>query len=834
MKRKLPFLAALLAVFLIFTDQLIAQAPDWTPPPGLQYNMQIVGRLQYTDLSYSDDGDDLVAGFVNNVSRGVTSPVGTNPNDRVYLSIGSNALNGEIITFQAYIATEDTIYAVDLYDDNDDPVINLVFVAGAILGTYADPYTFRLSDNSHTVTFDVTPANGSGGFVIANGNNYDDNETVSVIDGSDLILTFTPTTSAGFHVQSVDYGGPNVFTFPADVDLLQPNGNFIDTLENVTGAVTVTVVYALNEYGLIYTAGPNGVVEWDEDGDTNISGVLEEDLPEVEQTVTHGGDAEEVIAVPDLGYVFYLWSDGVTTAARTDLDVTDSIIVTALFVPTGWTPGSNYQYSMTIVGNLFIDNEISLNENDLVAAFVGGDCRGIASPSFALGGLVFMNIGSNDGSTEEVQLKILDSETGDVCDAGGNILFISNLQLGTLNNPYSIACEVEMELNYGVGFTWFSTNIDIGSWDVNDYFDDDNVAPDPEAEDRIIGQTAFALNTGATWVGGLSQINPKSMYRFRIPTGGNVAKELTIAGAPVALSAINLPAGFTWLGYLPTECQPVNDALDDLTPAAASNDRIIGQTTFAIFNGTTWIGSLTQMCPGAGYIIKLTSASVLNYPAPTSNALKSNEITQQTVVSPIGLEPKANMKNTMTVLGKLELNAQEYSLNPNDVVYAFINGEVRGMAAPTEHDGLIFMSIGDNNEDAKPVHFKVWINNLQQLFDVQGSLAYEALGEAGSLNDPYIFKLDATSQTKNTLSIGQPYPNPFNDQTMIPFSLNKAGQINVKVYNSMGQLVKNMTESRNSAGTHSIAIERENLQAGMYFYVIRVDNNQQTGTLIIN
>jgi hypothetical protein len=213
--------------------------------------------------------------------------------------------------------------------------------------------------------------------------------------------------------------------------------------------------------------------------------------------------------------------------------------------------------------------------------------------------------------------------------------------------------------------------------------------------------------------------------------------------------------------------------------------------------------------------------------------LKSSTPQIKKTVSPIGLEPKANMKNTMTVLGKLELNAQEYSLNQNDVVYAFIDGEVRGMATPTENDGLIFLSIGDNNEEAKPVVFKVWVDNLQQLFDVQGSLAYEALGEAGSLNDPYIFKLDATSKTENSLSIGQPYPNPFNDQTMIPFSLNKAGQVNVKVYNSMGQLVKNVTESKNSAGSHSIAIERENLQAGMYFYVIRVDNNQQTGTLMV-
>ncbi len=844
MKRKLLFSAIIMACIMLLTDRAYAQAPDWTPTPGLQYNMQIVGRLQLIDNSYSDDANDLVGAFVDDVSRGVASPTGTNPNDRVYLTIGSNALSGDTITLQAYIAVEDTIYAVELYEDDGLTLVtDLIFNSGTTLGTYALPYIFRLSDNSHTVTFDVTPAAGAGGFVDVNGTEYDDTETISVVDGNDLIMTFVPDSVSGYHVESVDFGATNVFDFSTDEELLQPNGTFIDTLENVTADITVTVVYALNEYTLTYTAGLNGTLQWDANGDTNVDPLdpLEVDLAEVEQTVTHGDDAVEVEAVPDLAvgvppvdYMFYRWSDGSDDNPRTDLNVASDLEVTALFVPDTWTPGSNYQYSMTIVGELIINDTVSVNEFDLVAAFVGGDCRGIASPDPDFDGLVFLNIGSNDGSSEEIELFILDSETGDICPAGGSITFVSNLQLGTLNNPYTIACQVELEMNYGVGFTWFSANVDIGSWDVADYFHDDNVAPDPEVEDRIIGQTSFALNTGAAWVGGLTEIDPEKMYRFRIPTGGNVAKTLTVNGAPVSITPINLFAGFTWLGYMPQDTLNVNVALDDITPAPTADDRIVGQTSFAIYNGTSWIGSLSNMYPGRGYIIKLANASTLTYPSPVVTSMKATSPQVKETVSPIGLYPAAHMKNTMTVLGKLELNAQEYSLNENDVVYAFIDGEVRGMAAPTANDGLIFMNIGDNNEEAKPVHFKVWIDNMQQLFDVEGSLAYEALGEAGSLNEPYIFKLDASNTSAGVRTIGQPYPNPFNNETMIPFTLGEAGQVELEVYNSMGQLVKSIRESKNSSGSHNITLSRENLQSGMYFYVIRVNNNQQTGTLIIN
>ncbi len=65
---------------------------------------------------------------------------------------------------------------------------------------------------------------------------------------------------------------------------------------------------------LTYTAGPNG----------SISGTSP-------QTVSQGGSGSQVTAVPDGGYQFDSWSDGVLTASRTDVNVTTDITVTANF-----------------------------------------------------------------------------------------------------------------------------------------------------------------------------------------------------------------------------------------------------------------------------------------------------------------------------------------------------------------------------------------------------------------------------------------------------------------------------------------------------------------------
>jgi hypothetical protein len=82
----------------------------------------------------------------------------------------------------------------------------------------------------------------------------------------------------------------------------------------VTGDVTVTANFAINTYTLTYTAGANGT----------ISGTTP-------QTVNHGADGTTVTAVANTGCFFVDWSDGSTDAARTDLNVTGDVSVTANF-----------------------------------------------------------------------------------------------------------------------------------------------------------------------------------------------------------------------------------------------------------------------------------------------------------------------------------------------------------------------------------------------------------------------------------------------------------------------------------------------------------------------
>ena len=89
---------------------------------------------------------------------------------------------------------------------------------------------------------------------------------------------------------------------------------------NVTASINVTATFAINSYTLTYTAGANG----------SITGASP-------QTVDHGGNGSLITAVPNIGYHFVYWSDGILTAARTDTNVTANIAVTATFAITTYT-----------------------------------------------------------------------------------------------------------------------------------------------------------------------------------------------------------------------------------------------------------------------------------------------------------------------------------------------------------------------------------------------------------------------------------------------------------------------------------------------------------------
>jgi hypothetical protein len=71
----------------------------------------------------------------------------------------------------------------------------------------------------------------------------------------------------------------------------------------------------------------------------------------------------------------------------------------------------------------------------------------------------------------------------------------------------------------------------------------------------------------------------------------------------------------------------------------------------------------------------------------------------------------------------------------------------------------------------------------------------------------------------------QNYPNPFNTNTIISYQIPKASEINLSLFNILGQYVNTIVDRKQDAGTYIHSFNMENLPSGVYFYKLTADGN---------
>lgn len=82
-------------------------------------------------------------------------------------------------------------------------------------------------------------------------------------------------------------------------------------------------------------------------------------------------------------------------------------------------------------------------------------------------------------------------------------------------------------------------------------------------------------------------------------------------------------------------------------------------------------------------------------------------------------------------------------------------------------------------------------------------------------------------------SLNQNYPNPFNPSTTISYSIPKAGNVVLKIYNVLGQEVTTLINQFQSAGNYKISFDASSLTSGIYFYSISSENFTQVKKMVL-
>jgi hypothetical protein len=95
----------------------------------------------------------------------------------------------------------------------------------------------------------------------------------------------------------------------------------------------------------------------------------------------------------------------------------------------------------------------------------------------------------------------------------------------------------------------------------------------------------------------------------------------------------------------------------------------------------------------------------------------------------------------------------------------------------------------------------------------------QRLNETGGLGGSIVTGIHQGHSTMPTeFELMQNYPNPFNPRTTIAFRIPVSSNVTIRVYNVLGQVVKELASGIENAGEHSVVWNTSSIASGVYFY----------------
>ena len=127
-------------------------------------------------------------------------------------------------------------------------------------------------------------------------------------------------------------------------------------------------------------------------------------------------------------------------------------------------------------------------------------------------------------------------------------------------------------------------------------------------------------------------------------------------------------------------------------------------------------------------------------------------------------------------------------------------------------------------------------NDLSFNFSGGSVYGYAIAGDGSviKVTDNTLTGLDPeNTSTPTTFALQQNYPNPFNPSTVVKFALPTAGNVSLKIYNSMGAEVKTIISKNLAAGNYVETVDMTGFSSGIYFYTLSAGDFKETKKMML-
>ena len=481
-----------------------------------------------------------------------------------------------------------------------------------------------------------------------------------------------------------------------------------------------------------------------------------------------------------------------------------------------WTvnPG-DYKYNMQVYAKLRINNIFSKDPEDKIAAFSAGKCIGVANVQYEERNdmwYAFLIVYSNETNKNGIVFKIWDASAGMIylADAGHDIGFTNNNTVGTPAVPqiFDAGNLIYQNIDVSAGWNWISMNVKSPSlnslnellanmtWNSSNFFksEADNLSANySDAQSRWMEENPFILRNTL-------------MYKV----SSSLSQTIAIAGEKIMPSSENIIVkGNQWnyIGYLPTVRLKLDEALAGYD--AREEDVIKSQDEFAMFAGNIgWVGSLSYLEPGKGYMIFRNENSSATLKYPDSYGTMSTKSSDN--MPPAEFVNKAFSQN-MNLVAISDIEPQ-----PGDRILAFTGSELSSEVTlqTIGYRQFYFITVAGNT--TQPVWFALERNG-EILGKTAEPVPFVANAVTGTLEEPVLLKFIQSGD------IATAYPNPVSTEVNILLVTGKTGPVEIQVTDISGRKLIAQKGNHIVGGQSLTQIDCNSLLPGLYFVAVKVE-----------
>jgi hypothetical protein len=478
-------------------------------------------------------------------------------------------------------------------------------------------------------------------------------------------------------------------------------------------------------------------------------------------------------------------------------------------------PGE-YKYNMSFYAKLRINNIFSSDKEDMIAAFMKGECVGVANVQYEKRNdmwYAFLTVYSNETTEEGLQFRIWDASTGKtyLADAGSLTSFVNNKVIGTPTNPTIFDAReiVYQNIPLSSGWNWISFNVgtealnDLNSvfanmtWDRSNYFksEADNISANySQTESKWIAEKSLTLSNSL-------------MYKIS-STSGQI---INLSGAQVLPSSrpLTIKGGqWNYISYLPVVRLTIDEALAGYE--ASEGDIIKSQDAFAMYAiKIGWVGSLQFLEQGEGYMLYRNGTTSANLRYPDNSGSMSEQKSAEAATD-------QNYVNTAYSQNMNFIATSDLETKQNDKILAFSGDELISSVSSKSVDGKQVFFITVTGEKSRPVTFAIERDG-NIIAQTTETFIFTPDAVKGTLENPIELRFSFAGASFNF------YPNPVKEVLNITVSSKEANSITIRIIDPVGREKWLDTFTSGYNGFYQKQVDFSKFQKGVYLVQINVD-----------